>query len=381
MSDDQEKSNLDEESQFGRRMGIAQKETELKENNVNSKYEQYQEGKERIDKVKNFSLKQRRQNHQRSIEKGKESSKYIVDSRKALTFINNAFNKIVPFFGNNLIFLSGKTGNGKTTIVSNVAYSVLCQTGAGILVLTNEEKEVDVYNRVTSLIKGWHYINHNMIPEDRIAIYEKMIPVLSQKMTVIDNHDEDVPESTTTLEGVMSLLEKALLDKNPDGTPFYSGGIIIDYYQGITTSDKFPHLNEYEVQRRFTDFIGDYITRAPFPITLLSQLTDQGKGKNELDFKRRIEGTKKILNKATCAMEVIADRENQRTGWTIHKGRYVEMVGQTIFTGYDKGKFVEYTTNFEAEVEQRKLEKVLKEQSIEDAKALNEKMENNEPEN
>lgn len=376
MSDEVNDPTLNEKDTFEKRMGVAQKESELKENSVNSKYEQYQEGKERIDKADNFSLKDRRKNHQRSIEKGKESSRYIENSRKALTFIDDTFNRIVPFFANNLIFLSAKTGNGKTTILANCAYSILTQIGGSGLVLTNEEKEVDCYNRITSLIKGWHYINHNMIPEKRTEVYERMIPILSQKLTVIDNHDEEIPESTTTLEGMKSLMEKALLDVDEDGNPFYSV-IIIDYYQNITMSDKFPHLNEYEVQRKFTDFLGDYITRAPFPVVLLSQLTDQGKGKNELDFKRRIEGTKKILNRATCAMEITADRENQRTGWTIHKGRYVEMVGQTIYTGYDKGRFVKYTTDFEATIEQKKLDKALKEQSIEEAIKLKEQTENN----
>ena len=375
---DKESTTLDEKDTFKNRMGIAQKESELKESSVNARYEQFQEGKERLDKAEGFSLKDRRKNHQRSIEKGKESSKYIEDSRNSLIFIDKIFNKIVPFFANNLIFLSAKTGNGKTTILANCAYAILAQAGGAVLVLTNEEKEVDCYNRITALIKGWHYINHNAIPEEHTQFYEKMIPILSQKLTVIDNHDEEIPESTTTLEGVVSLLEKALLDVKEDGSPFYTGGIIIDYYQGITTSDKFPHLNEYEVQRRFTDFLGDYITRAPFPVVLLSQLSDQGKGKNELDFKRRIEGTKKILNKATCAMEITADRENQRTAWTIHKGRYVEMVGQTVFTGYDKGKFVPYTEDFAASIEQRKLDKALKQDRIDESKKLKEQIDGNE---
>ncbi len=377
MSDNSEDTTLDEKDTFERKMGIAQKESELKENSVNSRYEEYQEGKDRIDKAGSFSLKDRRKDHQRSVEKGKESSKYIEDSRNSLTFIDDTFNRIVPFFANNLIFLSAKTGNGKTTILANCAYSILKQKGGAALILTNEEKEVDCYNRITSLIKGWHYINHNMIPPERTQTYEDMIPILSQKLTIIDNHDEEVPESTTTLEGVISLLEKAAADVDENGKPFYSGGIIIDYYQGITTSDKFPQLNEYEVQRKLTDFLGDYITRAPFPVVLLSQLTDQGKGKNELDFKRRIEGTKKILNKATCAMEISADRENQRTGWTIHKGRYVEMIGQTVYTGYDKGKFVPYTEDFAASIEQKKLDKAMKQERIEQSQKLKDQMENN----
>ena len=373
---DEKNTTLDEKDAFDKRMGIAHKEAELKENSVNAKYDQMKEGKDRIEKSDNFSLKNRRKNHQRSIEKGKESSKYIEDSRNSLIFINKTFNRIVPFFANNLIFLSAKTGNGKTTILANCAYAVLAQPGGAALILTNEEREVDCYNRITALIKGWHYINHNLIPEENIAIYEKMIPILSQKLTVIDNHDEEIPESTTTLEGIQSLLENALLDVDDNGNPFYSV-IIIDYYQNITMSDKFPHLNEYEVQRRFTDFLGDYITRAPFPVVLLSQLSDQGKGKNELDFKRRIEGTKKILNRATCAMEITADRDKQRTGWTIHKGRYVEMVGQTVFTGYDKGKFVLYTDDFAADVEQRKLDKALKQSRIDESKKLKEQIDGN----
>jgi hypothetical protein len=45
-----------------------------------------------------------------------------------------------------------------------------------------------------------------------------------------------------------------------------------------------------------------------------------------------------------------------RTAWKIHKSRFSESIGKTIYTGFDKGRFVEYTLEFKNRVEIRKQE-------------------------
>ena len=61
-----------------------------------------------------------------------------------------------------------------------------------------------------------------------------------------------------------------------------------------------------------------------------------------------------IINVASCVMEIIADRENLRTEWIVHKSRFQKgIVGKSIWTGYENGQFVPYNEEFKAKVAER----------------------------
>jgi len=56
-------------------------------------------------------------------------------------------------------------------------------------------------------------------------------------------------------------------------------------------------------------------------------------------------------------IEMIANREELTTEWLIHKGRYAESTGTSVFTGYKNGLFVKRDEKFTAEVRQMREKK------------------------
>ena len=291
-------------------------------------------------------------------EKQKENTDYMYSARNKMDFINEEFEEAIPFFRKNLILIGGRTGEGKSTTVANIIKGMLSKinpkTGKKrrILVLTNEEKSEDVYNRVTCLIKGWHYTNHDKFTDEQIETFNQYIKFLSTDgmITVVDDSYHGAIGTTTTLEGICQIFDNLLEKKE------YYDAVLIDYYQNVKESRKNPSMNEWEVQAALARKLDQYKNIYPAPIVVLAQVQAQPSDGN-IPFKTRIEGRKSILNVATCCIEMIANREDYCTEWLIHKSRFNECVGESIITGYDKGRYVEYDDNFKNKIAELKAKK------------------------
>lgn len=282
----------------------------------------------------------------------KVNDEYIESARKRMMFIDPIFNDCVPFFKKNIIFIGATTGSGKSTTVANIVRTTIIQknkeTGQPkkVLVLTNEERAEDFYNRITCQIKGWHYTNHDKFTDEQRAVFSQYIKLFAGTgmVTVVDDNYGGSSGVTTTVEGLQAVFEN-LIEKQQ-----YYDVIIIDYYQNFKFSKENSKLTEWDVQQKVSALLDGFKNRYPAPIVLLGQIEPQ-KSDEEKPFQYRIKGRKVIMDVCTIAMELIADRDNLRNEWKVHKSRFTEgVVGQSFYTGYDNGKFVSYDAKFREKV-------------------------------
>lgn len=280
----------------------------------------------------------------------KENVDYMNAAKKKMRFMNKEFDKAIPFYRKNLILIGAATGDGKSTTVANIISESISQinpeTGQKrkILVITNEEKAEDVYNRVTCLSKGWHYTNHDKFDDETVKYLTQAIGPLSTRLTVIDDTHEGASGVTTTLEGICDIFENLIANKiNYDA-------VLIDYFQNIDFSRMNPELNQYQVQAALAKKLDKYKNRYPAPIVILAQVRPADD--SNTPFKIRVEGSKSITNVSTCAIELVANKKELKSDWIIHKSRFNESVGAGIETGYEMGRHVEYNDEFRAKVQQ-----------------------------
>lgn len=345
---------------------IDKKKKEVQHNRINNDYERLEEGRKKAKLAEESSFGPL--TPQRVIDLAKESTEYIDAAATSMKFISEVFDGKIPFFAKSLILIGAKTGEGKSTCVANIVRSVIAQknpvTGKTrrCLVITNEENIVDFYNRVTCLLKGWHYVNHDKFTDEQKKTFEEYIKILSSggRLTVIDDtHVTETGESadglTTTVEGIETIFKNLMRDKE------YYDVVIIDYYQGIMESTKDPLMDEFKVQARLTHVLEKYRKVYPAPIVLMAQVNPPDDEKMS-PFQTRIQGRKLICTKATVIIEMMAHRENLLTEWYFHKGRFSESTGSSVKTGYKKGLFVKYTPEFIQEVNRMKEEYAAKQQ-------------------
>lgn len=325
---------------------LYKKELEIKKARIDRQFEDLQERKRQQELASQINATTINLDRLKKI--AQSNREYLLMARQSQVFLrNDTFKAQIPYFPRNIILVAASTGSGKSTTAANLAYGALCQ-GQRVLVITNEENPSDVYNRVTALSKGWAYNDHTNFTDEQLDTFDKMIEILGQRMVVIhDGFIEGEMNLTTSVEGIEHVLMS--LVRNKDQKQF--DVIIIDYYQNINKSLKHPELEGWKAQERFVQFLDSFKNIYNAPIIVLAQ---KRMGAEDADFKESIEGRKTILNVATCAIEVKADRENLRTSWTVHKSRFNDAVGKTFYTGYKKGMYVPYDKEFQMQMEEFK---------------------------
>ena len=272
----------------------------------------------------------------------KDNEEYILAARNRIRFMNEDFDKVIPFFQKNLILIGSETGFGKSTTAANIISQTLSMKDkrngkkARMLVITNEERPEDVFNRVSCLKLKRAYTEHDKFTDEDIATFNKVIDVLAREGRLVVVHDTfgGARGVTTTVEGICQIFDNLI--KNEE----YFDAVLIDYYQNVNESRKNLSLNEWQVQALLASKLDLYKNIYPAPIVVFAQLKPS-EGEHPAPFKTRIEGRKAIMNVATCVVEIVPRREDLMTEWRIHKNRFCgESVGGSISTGYLNGQYV-----------------------------------------
>lgn len=318
------------------------KTTKIREARTNAQYNKILENEAKKQTLDGIDLWSRPQEYYERLEK--DNTEYLEKAKTAPTFLTDDFNDIVPFFEKNLIVIGAKSGDGKSTIAANIALGVVKQA-KHCLMITNEEVDTDVFNRVTCLLKGWPYNNHKSFSPDQIRTFNEHYKILGTRLSVINDMSNGRGGATTTVQGIKAILDKVVASEIKPGC------IIIDYFQNICEDIDALGEGEYFVLKRVAGMLDKYRKYVGCPIVILVQMKAQSEEKS--DFKFRIEHCKEIYTKATCALEVIADRENKRTIFTVHKARFTDSLGRDIFVGFEKGRYVKYDQSFKSKTMQQ----------------------------
>src|SRR5690606_39649450 len=75
--------------------------------------------------------------------------------KNRLPFVNEELTELVPFSYPNLLLIGAKTGHGKATSLANIAYTLI-MIGKRVLVISNEQLGVNVFNRVACLHRNYN---------------------------------------------------------------------------------------------------------------------------------------------------------------------------------------------------------------------------------
>jgi len=292
----------------------------------------------------------------------KDNDDYLEAAKNPMPFINSEFDNMVPFFRKNLILILSQTGGGKSTTVCSIVDALIRKkdpiTGRPyrVLVLTNEESETDVFNRLCCHIKGWTYTNHNRFTDEQRSEFSKYIKIFTQNgnVTVIGDTYRGVSGWTTTVQGIRRIF--ASLIKNNDNYQ----AVILDYYQNVTISSDQPELNQYQVQDILSNEFDRVKNVYPGAIVVMAQCDKLSGPDDTKPYNVRIKGAKKIATKCTFICELIPEYELHRSTWEVHKSRFTDSIGKKIITGFKNGRYVPYTIQFQkeaAKMVERNLEK------------------------
>lgn len=311
------------------------KTTKIKEVRTNAQYNKIKENEAKQEALKDINLFSRPPEHYQQLIQ--DNTEYMENAKISPQFLTSDFNDIVPFFAKNLIVIGAKSGEGKSTIAANIALSTVGQA-KHCLMITNEEVETDVFNRVTCLIKKWPYTDHKKFTPEQVKVFNDHYQVVGQRLSVIHDMSNGSGGTTTTIQGLTSILDKVVASEVKPGC------IIIDYFQNISEDMESSGESPYNVLKRVAGLLDRYRKYVGCPIVVMVQL--KAESDDTSDFKFRIEHCKDIYTKSTCSLEVKADRENRRTVFTVRKARFSDTLGKEVYVGFDKGRYVKYDMEF-----------------------------------
>lgn len=332
---------------------IKEKQTEVYEREIELKHHKLQEAIEREKAFSEFDIDAGIAEEYKRLAKANEEFVKLARSGGAKVFLDlESFKDKIVLFPKNIVYLSAETGKGKSTTVANLTYSYLKGSPKKILIITNEENTEDVINRIAFINEGWSYKGQDEITEEQLPVCTKYFDALAGRVTITHDYSNGVGGMTTTLEGIKAICS-SLLKKHKDGEKPYDI-IMVDYIQKIDGSTKRSESG-WNNLKDVLYYLDNFKNVYPAPIVIFGQQEDDSSG--EKSYKEKIKGWKGIGEVAGIVVEIKTDFENLRTEWIIRKNRFKGGVGTSVFTGFERGKFIEYTPEFANKTEINKEKK------------------------
>jgi replicative DNA helicase len=333
---------------------VSDKEFFVKKKRVELQYDEIRRGEEILKKIEKIDFFEH--NPERVQQVHDRFHDYLEAASRRLMFIDNDsfFNEVVPFFAKSLILIGATSGEGKSTCIANVVTGLI-QTKKKAIIITNEEQEEDFCARILAIMSGKNFSNHDTLSEEDKEFYKKGVLALADhKIKIIDNTYNNIEYPTTSIEGLRSILESLKKAHREEGRMF--DAILIDYYQNFSFSLNNPSAKEWENLKVTTEMLENFRKEVPMPIVLMCQIkSPSADEENQEPFKNRIEGGKSIFNRATCVLEIRADKKNLCTEWHVHKNRFNPASNGKVYrTGWDRGKYVPYDDAFKKKVQEWK---------------------------
>jgi hypothetical protein len=279
-----------------------------------------------------------------------------------LPFVCPSLTDFVNFSYPSLFFVGAKSGQGKSTFAANAIYNLLYNDETKdrkVLLLTNEEMAINVYNRIICIHKGWNIDYARSFTQDQHneikAIRRKMVK--KGQVRVVDSTYEHVKNATTSYEGLVTILEniyKSYIkqkEENPDIKPDYSL-IVLDFYNKVNTSIVNPAEPAWSVLSKVSNYLDEFYKKYPAPVLVFGQLKPDKKDE-EIDadgFEFRIKDSKSIFVPTTTALELRANKKERVTTVIIQKNRFGVNQGESIEIHQKNGKFIDFDPVYKAKI-------------------------------
>lgn len=262
----------------------------------------------------------------------------------SIEFLFKEMDDFVQLAPGSLALICAATGTGKSTFTANIAYNLL-RHGKKVLIIANEEKRTDVAARISCLqldVSIHDYKHKNKLPDTiRQNVIDNISNFDSKLLSIIALDFKDDSRIVTSPEGMCALLK---------GAQNKFDAVIIDYYQNINHSINNPGYQPHEANEIFAKEVDFIKNEIGCPIIMMAQIR-----RGDDDYKTRLEGRRLILNKCTDIFEVKIDKQNKRSILIAHKDRWLGNQGEERFIGYDGGKFIPYTREFEERVKSKQI--------------------------
>lgn len=292
----------------------------------------------------------------------------------SLPLISPGLTEFVGFSYPSLFFVGAKSGQGKSTFAANAIYNMMMQKPEGgskkknILLLTNEEMSLSVYNRIACLHKGWNVDRMKLFtPEQHDEVRRIRNGIASRGIVrVVDSTYDGVKGATTTYEGLVAVLEniysiyKAKKELDPEAEADY-GMIVLDFYNKVSSSIKNPTEPSWSVLTRVSNYLDEFYKKYPAPVLVFGQLKPDTDDETADGFEYRIKDSKSIFVPATTALELKAFKKERRTAVIMQKNRWGANQGESINLHQKEGKFIDFSLEYQIEIARSNEEKAHKE--------------------